>query len=141
MILKLRSPNSAFPQNGWPFKDPKTGFVCNGFEGTPEMHAVKIIANRRANPQHYPKDDARAFDTLNVIQEIYAQKAVTHPEIFNNYQGNLHVPVVNNTPAVVSGKQCKFCNGTDVEGIQCRTCGGNKITGYKCRSCGKSWDK
>lgn len=136
MIYQLKNANAnQFPPQGWPFKDPKTGFRCNGYEGTPAMHAVKIIANRRANPHHYSPDESQWFDPNSVIQEIYAQKAATHPHLFKGYPDAHIVPRVQKTE-VVSDKPCPKCGGTEWELIYCKTCAGRRVTGKKCKGCG-----
>lgn len=142
MILQLKNPTQQFPQGGFGFRDPKTGFICNGYEGTPAMHAVKIIANRRANPHVYPAGESQWFDQQSVIQEIYAQKVVTHPHLFKGYSDAYIVPqkdkVVSRTiaPTVACA-----CGSHDFDPVYCKTCGGRVIKGYKCKSCGKELKK
>lgn len=143
MIYQLKNPNAnQFPPQGWPFKDPKTGFRCNGYEGTPAMHAVKIIGNRRANPHHYPPGEPQWFDPNSVIQEIYAQKAATHPQLFKGFPD---VQIVAQPERIVSRVVAPTvicsCGANDYEPIYCKTCGGKRITGYKCKSCGKELKK
>jgi len=145
MILKLKS-TQVFPPGGFCFKDERTGYEVKSsacFEQAPEGLAAKIIRVRRANPHKYPGSEAHWFDVNSVVQEIYAFKQRTNPELFTNYEGGLHVPMVNNNSNTVSvsGVTCKFCNSADVEGIKCLTCGGTKIKSYKCKTCGKGWPK
>lgn len=141
MIYQLKNPNSSFPQYGWPFTDPRTGFICKGYEGTPTMHAVKIINHRRANPHVYSKDEPQWFDTQSVVQEIYAQKAATHPHLFRGFDDAMvTIQNVNNRQALAPTVKCK-CGAQDFDPIFCKTCGGRKVTGYRCKSCGKELGK
>ncbi len=133
MILALKQPNGSFPPGGWPFTDPRTKKTWNGYEGTPQMHAISIIAHRRMNPKVYSPDEPQWFDMLLVIQEIYAQKFATQPAIFRG-QADATLGVVQKP---VSGDQkCSKCGATDFEPVYCKTCGGQKVKGWKCRSCG-----
>lgn len=142
MIYQLKSSNSAFPPQGWPFTDPKTGFKCNGWEGTPQMHATKIIANRRANPSFYPTGEAKWFDPASVVQEIYAQKAATHPHLFKGFPDAHIVPRAERIVSRVIAPTVKCsCGAGDFEPILCKTCGGRRIVGYKCKACGKELKK
>lgn len=138
MILQLKNSNAnQFCQGGWPFVDPKSGFKCNGYEGTPKMHANKIIAHRRANPTLFPPNDASLFDVNSVIQEIYQQKFQTHPQLFVGQPGytvlKMEKPAKKNYQP---NSKCPKCNSPDFEPVYCPTCTGRRITGYKCKSCG-----
>lgn len=142
-LLQLKNANATqFPSGGgWGFIDPKTGFKCVGYEGTPQMHAAKIISHRRANPKFYPPGEAHWFDPNSVIQEIYQQKFKTHPHLFKGY-GN--APVANTQRAAVvqiSPTVLCSCGSNDFTPIRCLTCGGHRITGYKCAKCGKELKK
>jgi len=141
MILQLKNPNGAFPHNGWPFKDAKTGFICKGYEGTPAMHAVKIIAHRRANTHIYPRDESKWFDQQSVIQEIYAQKAATHPHLFKGHPDVQITPQADRIVSRVLAPTNQCCGANEFEEILCRTCGGRKVVGFKCKKCGKELKK
>ena len=137
-LLQPKQSNGGFPQGGWPYVDPKTGFKCNGWEGTPQMHAVKIIAHRRANPNFYPPSEGQWFDPASVVQEIYQQKVKTHPHLFKGYSDN--APQMNAQPTpktMVSPTIVCACGSNEFEPQYCKTCGGNRINGYKCSKCGK----
>lgn len=139
MIYQLKKPQvNQFPHGGWPFRDERTGFTCKPHEGTPAMHAVKIIAHRRANPQHYPRNESKWFDQASVIQEVYAQKAKTHPQLFIGFPDAVIVPraeiVIN--PGRGPQSECS-CGAKTFEPIYCKTCAGKRVTGYKCKNCGK----
>ncbi len=141
MILQLKNPNSAFPHNGWPFVDERTGFKCNGWEGTPQMHAPKIIKNRRDNPQHYSTSEGQWFDVNSVVQEIYAQKHKTHPHLFKGFADAIPVATqIQSKPIIAPTVMCS-CGSNDFEPEFCKTCGGRRITGYKCKKCGKHLKK
>jgi len=133
MILQLRCPTCQFPgPNGFAFTDPRTGFKVAGWEGTAQMNAIKIIANRRANPHIYDPAESQWFDRASVVQEIYAEMNKTQPELFNGFGGNVQLPV---TPGP-SGMVCS-CGSTDCTPIYCATCSGQRVTGWTCNSCGK----
>jgi hypothetical protein len=141
-LLQPKQSNGGFPPNGWPFTDPKTGFKCNGWEGTPQMHAVKIIQHRRANPGVYPPGESQWFDAAAVIQEIYKQKASTHPHLFRGYpDGPRMVTREQKGSIVVSPTLICGCGSNEWEELYCKTCAGRRITGYKCRKCGKERGK
>ncbi len=135
-LLQPKSSNGGFPQDGWPFTDPKTGFKINGWEGTPQMHAVKIRDHRRANPKHYPAGEPQWFDTASIIQEIYGQKVKTHPHLFRGYPDAGPQQTSQPRSLVAPTTQCT-CGSNEFEPILCLTCGGHRIKGYKCKSCGK----
>lgn len=138
MILRLKNANaSQFPPAGWNFLDPKTGFKCVGHEGTPAMHAAKIIANRRANPHIYPASETAAFDTQSVIQEIYQQKFVTHPGLFVGFDQPPRVRAVPEGAKVIVGNNACSCGSLEFIEELCKTCGGRKVVGWKCSKCGK----
>jgi len=142
MIYQLKSPTQQFPPGGFGFKDPKTGFTCNGYEGTPAMHAVKIIAHRRANPNFYPAGEAQWFDQASVVQEIYAQKAASHPHLFKGFPDVTLTPQKEHIVSRVSAPtgQCS-CGSSDFSEILCKTCGGRRVTGHRCNKCGKEFKK
>lgn len=141
-LLQPKQSNGGFPQGGWPWVDPKTGFKLNGWEGTPQMHAVKIIAHRRANPNHYPPSESHWFDPAAVVQEIYQQKVKTHPHLFKGYSDT--PPIVERKPQtqlMVSPTIICACGSNEYEAIKCMTCGGHRIKGYRCKKCGKEISK
>jgi hypothetical protein len=135
MSLKLKKPSGQFPPGGWPFTDPRTKFTCNGFEGTPDMQAVKIIAHRRANPHIYPPAEGQWFDRQSVAQEVMAQKYATNPELFVG--GGQPAPKPKRKKIEHPISMCQHCGSTDWEPVYCPTCGGKRLTGYKCKQCGK----
>ncbi len=141
MSLQLKNPNGSFPPGGWGFVDPKTGFKCNGWEGTPSMHAVKIIQHRRSNPKFYPPTEPQAFDMPSIVQEIYAQKAKTHAHLFVGYPDVIPSMSHSAPKAMVSPTHVCPCGSTSWDPIYCKTCAGHRITGYKCHSCGKELKK
>ena len=134
MLLALKLPNGDFPPGGFPFVDPRTQRVWNGYEGTADMHAASIIIHRRANPNIYPPSEGHWFDKQSVIQEIFQQKFKTHPYIFRGQpEPNQAVKLIQ--PKGVMGV-CPQCQGTRFETQYCPTCSGKRITGYKCLDCG-----
>lgn len=138
MIYQLKNANAnQFPPGGWGFKDKRTGFECKPHEGTPAMHAVKIIANRKGNPHFYPPGEPQWFDASMIIQEIYAQKAATHPYLFKGHSDVQIIPRTQRSE-VITDKPCPSCGGTEWELTFCKTCAGRRVTGKKCKSCGKS---
>jgi predicted RNA-binding Zn-ribbon protein involved in translation (DUF1610 family) len=145
MILKLKNANAHFPPGGFSFKDARTGYEVKGnaaMEQTADGLATKIIKVRRANPHLYNPSEAQWFDHTLVVQEIYAVKAQTHPQLFQNYQGNLSVPVVVQSDKLAqTGVKCPACASENVTGIKCKTCAGTRIKSYHCESCGKDWAK
>ena len=139
MSLRLKNASaSQFPPGGWPFTDPKTGRKFNGWEGTPQMIAVKVVEHRRANPSLYP--DGAGQDVNAIIQEIFAQKVKAMPWLFTGFpdQGPGAYPS-QPAPASVSirGEKCS-CGATEFKPVYCPTCSGRRIIGYTCASCGKS---
>lgn len=138
MSLRLKKPSNSFPHNGWPFKDPKTGFICNGYEGTPEMHAVKIIAHRRANPHIYPPSEAHWFNQIAVREEILVQKHATNPELFVGEPDKAITVKVRAAKTVDTPGSTCTCGALDWEPTYCKTCSGKKVNGFKCRKCGKT---
>ena len=138
MILKLKNPNAPFPQGGWPFKDPKTGFSVNGYEGTPTMHAPKIIAHRRANPHVYPSQQYHWFDEQSVIQEIYQQKLATHPHLFRGFADKtVEIKTKATNKRVEQPSLNCECGALDWKPKYCPTCSGKKLIGWTCGKCGK----
>lgn len=138
MMLKLKQPNAQFPAGGFGFTDPRTKRVWNGYEGTPQMTAVSIVQHRQANPTLYPPSETQWFDVLMVIQEIYAYKFQTMPELFVGYGGPPITIAAVTSPAAQppSGLVCS-CGSTSFSPVYCATCGGQKIKSWKCNSCGK----
>jgi len=142
MILTLKQPNAQFPPDGFPFTDPRTKRSWPGHEGTPAMTAYKIQVHRQGNPTIYPPEEKQHFDKNLIIQEIYQQKFLKMPWLFNGQPGQVQmdVPVVNQTistqPMKSSLGPCS-CGSETVYPIMCQTCGGGKVTGYRCASCGK----
>lgn len=138
MSLRLKNATaSQFPQGGWPFEDPLTKRKFNGWEGTPQMIAVKVAEHRRANPQLYP--DGKGQDLNSIVQEIYAQKVRVMPWLFTGYPDKN--PAYPSQPAakavVIKGEKCT-CGATEFKPVYCPTCSGRRITGYVCASCGKA---
>ncbi len=138
MSLKLKNASaSQFPPEGWPFTDPKTGMRFNGWEGTPQMIAVKIQAHRAANPKFYP--DGAGQDANAIIQEIFMQKVQRMPWLFSGYPDKdpsyPSQPVARET--IVKGAACS-CGCTEFIAEYCKTCSGARIVGRKCKSCGKA---
>lgn len=141
-LLQLKQSNGGFPQGGFPYQDPRTGFKCNGWEGTPQMHAVKIIQHRRANPKFYPPAEGQWFDTSAVVQEIYQQKALTHPHLFRGYPDKSPATVSNqrSTPMISPTLICS-CGSNEFTAVKCLTCGGSRIKSWKCTKCGREVGK
>jgi len=138
MILKLKNPQGQFPPGGFPFTDSRTKMKWNGYEGTPAMTAAKVITHRRANPMLYPAGISEAFDLNSVVQEIFAQKFTTSPELFSGYgppdavvQVNMNAPT---GPAVSASTPCQ-CGSNQIVPVYCQTCSGNRVTGYRCAGC------
>lgn len=142
MILSLKCPTCQFPTDGFAFTDPRTKRTWPGYEGTPAMTAEKIKIHRQGNPTIYPPEEKQHFDKNLIIQEIYQQKFLKMPWLFNGQPGEVQmdVPVVNQTistqPIKSSLGPCA-CGSETVYPIMCQTCGGVKVTGYRCASCGK----
>lgn len=137
MLTLKNSSSSQFPPGGYPFIDPKTGMKFNGWEGSPQMIAVKVAEHRRGNPTFYP--DGAGQDTNGIIQEIFAQKMKSMPWLFVGQpdQGPQPYPSEPASQAVtILGDKCG-CGSTEYEPIYCPTCSGKRITGYKCKSCGR----
>lgn len=136
MSLLQPKQTSQFPPGGYGFVDPKTGFKCVGYEGTPQMHAVKIMEHRRANPKFYPPGESHWFDKESIVQEIYKQKFQTHPHLFRGYgDAPINVPAPEKSflsPTVKCGK----CGANEFENIYCKTCAGRRVVAIKCKSCG-----
>jgi DNA-directed RNA polymerase subunit M/transcription elongation factor TFIIS len=142
MILKLKSPQAQFPNAGWPFKDPRTGFTVKGvaaYEQTAHGLAHKIIKNRRANPHLYSASEPQWFDTESVVQEIYQLKKSTHPELFTDSTASLPAPTADKKVTTPQGLKCPECGSADVTALGCKTCSGNRIKSYKCNACNKGW--
>lgn len=135
MKLTLKTPNGSFPPGGFPFTDPRTNKVWNGYEGTPAMHAVNIILHRRANSAIYPASEPQWFDKASVIQEILAQKFATHPHLFNG-QPDKGPTIKAPAPKVADPGVCPNCQSTAFEVVYCAICSGRRITGFKCSACG-----
>ncbi len=138
MSLKLKNASaSQFPENGWPFTDPRTGMKFPGWEGSPDMQSVKIAAHRAANPKLWPNGEGQ--DRGGIIQELFAQKVRTHPYLFVGYPDK--DPSYRSQPeareTIVKGSACS-CGCTEFIAEYCRTCSGNRIVGRKCKSCGKA---
>ncbi len=137
LILK-NSTSSQFPPGGYPFTDPKTGRKFNGWEGTPQMIAVKVAEHRRANPSLYP--DGAGQDINGIIQEIFAQKFKVMPWLFRGQpdQGPGAYPSQPATePVTIRGEKCS-CGATEFTPEYCKTCSGSRVVGMKCKSCGKA---
>jgi hypothetical protein len=134
MIYSLKNPSSQFPPGGWSFSDPRTGFQCKPMEGNVAMQSQKIIQNRRANPHLYHPGEGHWFDPAYVIQEIYAQKAKTHPELFKGHD-DLKAGTMNPIDKNVSICSC----GGILKNEYCQSCGGARILGRKCEKCGKQY--
>ena len=135
MMLKLKKPTDQFPQDGFPFTDPKTGFKVNGYEGTISMSAVKVAAHRRANPGIYPPSEPIWFDLASIGQEIMAQKHAVMPWLFQGF-GDSPNPAPPQ-PVVMKATFTCVCGSMDFTPIYCQTCGGSKIKNWKCAQCGK----
>ncbi len=138
MSLLQPKNNNQFPPGGFGFEDPKTGFKCVGYEGTPQMHAVKIRDHRRANPKFYPTGEGHWFDLNSIVQEIYQQKVRTHPYLFKGYPDK-GPPIVkqDNSESIISPTVFCECGSNEWEVQYCRSCSGKRITGRKCKKCGK----
>jgi len=136
MTLLQPKTSNQFPEGGYGFVDSRTGFKVNGWEGTPQMHAVKIRDHRRANPKHYPPGEPQWFDTASIIQEIYGQKVKTHPHLFRGYADTVQT-VSSPAPLTTVGPEvkCKHCGSSKFKPIYCLSCGGNRVKGWKCESC------
>jgi len=136
MTLVLKNPSpSQFPPGGWCFRDNRTGWTIKGsacFEHNASLLADKIIKHRRANPHIYKSGEVDFFDHNLVIQEIYAYKKATHPDLFVGHDA----PVKRSIPTIAPASKCPTCGGNEFEPTYCPTCGGRKINGYKCKSCG-----
>jgi len=142
MILSLKCPTCQFPPEGFGFTDPRTKLIWPGHEGTPEMTAIKISLHRQGNPSIYSKNEPQWFDKNLIVQEIYQQKFLKMPWLFNGQPGQVQmdVPVVNqmiSTQPMKSSLGPCSCGSDTVYPIYCPTCGGQRVTGYKCASCGK----
>lgn len=132
MSLYLKNENIGLPSGGFPFKDPKTGMLFNGYEGTAQMIAVKVMAHRDANSALYPNGSG-GLDAI--VQEIYAQKNAQMPWLFVGGPDDPGLPPTITASTGAVGGIC-VCGATEVDPIYCPTCGGQRITGYKCRACG-----
>lgn len=138
MSLTLKNATaSQFPAGGWPFEDPLTKRKFNGWEGSPQMIAVKVAEHRRGNPTFYP--DGKGQDVGGIIQEIFAQKVKVAPWLFTGHPDRdvAYPSQPKGSPVTIRGEKCS-CGATEFEPVYCPTCSGRRITGYKCRSCGKS---
>ena len=137
--LRLKNPSQQFPRDGFGFVDPRTHKTFPGYEGTPAMQAVKIIAHRHANPTIYPAGEGQWFNQMEVIQEVYRQKQLTMPELFVGYDALPVAPSVPYQPQSLSpaGMTCS-CGSSSFKPSYCLTCGGNKINGWICNNCGKT---
>ena len=134
MSLQLKNPNAGFPPGGFPFQDPKTGMIFNGYEGNAEMIAVKVSAHRQANQKLYPEGGG---DVGGIVQEIFSQKNAQMPWLFSGGPDDPGMPPTAQVSASAGGPggSC-VCGATETDPIYCPTCGGQRITGYKCRACG-----
>lgn len=133
MSLSLKNPNrDAFPPGGFGFVDPKTQMRFNGWEGTYEMTAQKVVEHRRANPTMYPPTDGPSFDLGEVIQEIFRQKFASMPWLFN---GGGEQPGTHEAASKIPELGHCLCGESKVEPIYCASCGGSRITGYRCVAC------
>lgn len=137
MSLQLKNATaSQFPQGGWGFTDPKTNRKFNGWEGTPQMIAVKVAEHRRANPSIYPNGEGQ--DLNGIIQQIYEQKMKTAPWLFvGQPDKDPAQPQTQAATVTIVGQKCS-CGATEFKPVYCATCSGRRITGYTCASCGKS---
>lgn len=134
MILQLKCSTCQFPPGGFGFIDPRTKRIWPGFEGTPEMTSTSIIQHRLANPNIYPRTDLPWFDKASVIQEIYAQKYATMPELFIGHGTTALIPKA--AVLATTSSPCAKCGNTQAAPVYCPTCSGQKITGYRCAGCG-----
>ena len=140
MTLSLKNPKSSqFPPSGWNFSDPKTGMSFNGYQGSPEMIAVKVAEHRRANPKFYPGNEGQ--NVQNIVQEIYAAKHAKMPWLFRG-EPDLNTAAAypsqpDNAPVAKTSAACS-CGATEVKPVYCPTCSGKRVTGYTCIGCGKS---
>jgi hypothetical protein len=136
MSLQLKNATaSQFPPSGWPFSDPKTGMKFNGWEGTPQMQAVKIAAHRRANPKFYP--DGAGQDSNAIIQELYQQKFSSAPWLFVGQPDKDPAQGQSQGATIIIGEKCS-CGSTEWIPEYCKTCSGRRVIGRKCASCGRT---
>lgn len=140
MTLSLKNPGaSQFPPSGWPYRDPKTGMDFNGYQGSPQIIAVKIAEHRRANPKFYPGNEGQNVESI--VQEIYAAKFAVAPWMFKGQpdRNPVYQSATQSQPSNerVNGAACS-CGSTEYIPVYCPTCSGRRITGRKCASCGKS---
>jgi len=139
-MLSLKKPSNQFPDGGgWGFVDPKTGMKFNGYEGSPQMIAVKIAAHRAANPKLYPNGHGQ--NPESIVQEIYQQKADKMPWLFRGFPDKnpaaAYPSAPDNAPVAKTSAACS-CGATEVKPVYCQVCSGRKVTGYTCIGCGKS---
>jgi len=126
MKLVMRRPTELYPAGqGFSFIEPKTKKEFNGLHGSPNETARKVVEHRRANPHIF--SEASEFDVESVVQEIFAQKFATMPELFIGFGDPTETGMSN---------KCK-CGANDWEEIYCPTCAGKRVVGHKCRKCGK----
>lgn len=138
MSLRLKNPSNQFPPGGYPFTDERTGFKVDPMSGTPDMHAVKIIAHRRANPHIYPPAEPQWFDQTSVREEVLQQKFKTNPELFVGQPEKIKL-IKAKSKVIDPGNSICECGALDWEPTFCPTCGGRKkVTGFKCRKCGRT---
>ena len=135
MSLQLKRPSDQFPPGGFGFKDARTGMMFNGYEGTPAMTAVKVIAHREANPSLYPRSEGHWFSVDGIVQEIFEQKYATMPWLFIGGPDDPGLPTPQ--PRSLTAKGVCVCGATETEPVYCKTCGGQKVVNYKCKACGQ----
>lgn len=125
MIYQLKCPNCPMPAGGWGFKDERTGKEWKGIEWNWEMLPKDIIRHRMENTHVYPRGEGKWFNYGMVLQEVFARKHATNPELFLGENGELKLPTET---------KCA-CGAADWEEVVCPTCSGRRVTGYRCRKC------
>ncbi len=130
------NPDGDFPQGGWIFTDPRTGYTLK--DGDRRSVARQMIAHRLANPKIYSSEDGKWLDFDSVLLELGEQ---TCNRIGNNYKFCKQVDAKAYTPQnvseglVVMPSPCR-CGETLGKEKYCATCGGKKVVGYICSKCG-----
>lgn len=128
------------PPSGYRFDDPITGKKYADLHTSFEGRVREIIRDRNANHRLFIDERfVSAEYVARELSEFCCRRLKNNPMFCSN-----GLPKINQlvqSPVVLRGKTCRFCQSSELEEILCATCFGRRVTGYKCKSCGKETPK